>query len=98
MYFLNYIFMCLIIGLYLFFQFSDSPFPDTLRQINTYVCWGFLLWGGFSSGRVIVDCISLSSQGQMSAENVRNGILMSILHFIPTLLMSVFLLKEGFAK
>lgn len=98
MYFLNYIFMCLYIGIYLFFHLSNTPFPDFLRQVNTYTCWAFLLWGGFMAGRVIVDCLMLSAQNQMTAENVRNGILLAILHFLPTLLMSVFMLKEGFAE
>ena len=57
---------------------------------------GFLLWAGYQSGKIIVDCIRSSFTGEMSAPNVRNGILMALLNFLPTLLMSVFMLKEGF--
>ncbi len=96
MYFLNYAYMCLVIGTYLYFQLTDTPIPDLFRQANTYACWAFLIWGGFLAGRIIVDCISMSAQGEMTAANVRNGIMLAILHFLPSLLMSIFLLKEGF--
>lgn len=71
--------------------------PQPLPYVNTWVSWGFLLWGGFLAGRVIVDCILLTSKGQMSAGNARNGVLLAVLHFLPVLGMSVFMLKEGFA-
>ncbi len=96
MYFYNYIFMCLYIGTYLYFQWMDAAMPDYLRQLNIWVSWGFLLWGGYLAVRVIVDCVSLNAQNQMTADNMRNGILLSLLHFLPTFLMSVFMLREGF--
>lgn len=96
MYFIQYAFMCLFIGTYLFFQWSNTPMPGFLHQANIWVFWGFLLWGGFLAGRVIVDCILLNSKSQMSAGNAWNGVLLAVLHFLPTLAMSFFMLKEGF--
>ena len=94
---LNFSFMCLYIGIYLSYQLRNKPLPDILRRANTYICWAFLIWAGFMSGRIIVDCLMLSAQGQMSAGNVRDGILLAVLNFLPNMLMSVFMLKEGFA-
>lgn len=96
MYLINYFYMCLYIGIFLYFNWTDRAMPGFLPQLNMIVCWGFLLWGTFIAGRVIVDCLALGSKGQMSAENVRNGIILSLMHFLPTLLMSVFMLREGF--
>lgn len=97
MYFLNYIFMCVYIGIYLYFQVNDAVMPEALRQVNVWVSWGFILVALYFSGRVIVDCLMLSTKGEMSPENVRSGILLAVLQFLPTILMSVFMLKEGFA-
>ena len=96
--FIQYAFMCFYIGTYLYFQLDNTPMPAILSNVNTWISWGFLLWGVFLAGRVIVDCVILSSKDQMSAENVRNGILLAVLHFLPTLGMSLFMLKEGFAS
>lgn len=93
----NYYYMCLYIGIFLYFNWIERPLPAFLPQANMIVSWGFLLWGIFIAGRIILDCIMLNSKGQMTAEHMRNGIIMSLMHFMPTLLMSVFLLREGFA-
>lgn len=97
MYFFTYIFMCVYIGIYLYFQWIDAAMPDFLRQVNIWVNWGFLLLGGYLAGKVILDCVLLHSKAEMTTENMRNGILLSLLHFLPTLLISVFMLREGFA-
>lgn len=97
MYFFNYIFMCLYIGVYLCFQLTDTPLPALLSDVNVWVSWGFLLWGGYLSCRVIVDCLMLNAKNQMTQANMWNGLLLAVLNFLPTLLMSVFMLKEGFA-
>lgn len=97
MYVYNYIYMCLYIGIFLYFQWSERAMPGVLSQVNMIVSWAFILWGAFTVGRIIVDCLMLNSKGQMTAVNMRNGIVMSLMHFVPTLLMSVFMLKEGFA-
>jgi hypothetical protein len=94
--FLNYIFLCLYIGIYLYFHLNDAPFPDFLRTVNLVVCSGFLLWGGYIAGKVILDCILLGAKGQMQPVHIRNGIMLAILHYLPVVLMSVFLLKEGY--
>lgn len=92
MYFIHYAFLCLVIGLSLFFQLNDSPAPGYLDTIRVWGSWGFLAWGGFQAVRVIVDCLRLGAQGQMSAVNARSGILLALLYFLPVFLMSVFLL------
>ncbi len=97
MYFIQYAFMCLYIGIYLYFQVTNTPMPALLPNVNTWVSWGFLLWGGFQAGRVIVDCMLLSAKDQMSAANAWNGVLLAILHFLPILGMSLFMLRQGFA-
>ncbi len=96
MYVYNYIYMCLYIGIFLYFQWIGAAMPDILPQLNMWVSYAFLLWGTYSAGRIIVDCIMLNSKGQMTAAHMRDGILLSLLHFLPTFLMSVFMLKEGF--
>ena len=96
MYFIQYTFMCLFIGTYLFFQWSNAPMPGFLHQANIWISWGFLLWGVFLAGRIIVDCIGLNAKKQMSAGNAWNGVLLAVLHFLPTLAISFFMLKEGF--
>lgn len=96
MYFIQYAFMCLLIGTYLFFQTTNAPVPAFLYQANTWVFWAFLLWGGFLAGRVVVDCILLNTKDQMSAGNAWNGVLLATLHFLPVLGMSLFMLKHGF--
>ena len=97
MYFFNYIFMCLYISVYLYYQWTGAPMPEFLPQINVWVSWGFLLYSGYLSAKIIVDCLLLNAKNQMSADNMLNGILLAVLNFIPVLLMSVFMLKEGFA-
>lgn len=97
MYFIQYAFMCFYIGTYLYFQSSNAPMPPLLPNVNSWVSWGFLLWGGFLAGRVIVDCILLQAKGQMTAGNFRNGFLLAVLNFLPVLAMSVFMLRQGFA-
>lgn len=95
---LAYLYMCLFIGTYLYHYATDAPFPDVLRTANTWICWALLLWGGYQAGRVIVDCLLLSAQNQMTATNVRNGILLALLGYLPTLLIGVFMLREGFVE
>ena len=97
MYLYNYIYMCLYIGTFLYFQWVDKVMPAALWQVNKFVSWGFLAWGVYSAGKIIVNCIMLNSKGQMAAEYVRSGILLAVLNFLPVLLMSLFMLKEGFA-
>lgn len=93
---LNYIFMCLFIGAHLWFQFTEAPVPGFLRTANLVVFWAFLLIGGYFAGKVIVDCIMSSFKGQMTPVNVRNGILLATINYLPMVLMSVFMLREGF--
>ena len=97
MYLFQYAFMCLYIGAFLYFQLTGTPLPEFMHTLNVWVSWGFLLWGGYLSGRVVVDCLLLGAKNQMTPANVRNGILLALLKLVPTLLMSVFMLKEGFA-
>jgi|GEM_PF-1077420 len=92
----NYIYMCLFIGIFLYFQWVEKMMPAALLLVNKFASWAFILWGVYVAGKIIVDCLMLSSKGQMAAEHVRNGILLSLMHFLPVLLMSVFMLKEGF--
>jgi len=92
----NYIYMCLFIGIFLCFQWMEKMMPPVLWQVNKFVSWAFIAWGVYAAGKIIVDCLMLSSKGQMSAEHVRSGILLALMHFLPVLLMSVFMLKEGF--
>jgi len=95
---INFAYMCLCIGTYLYYYTTGAPFPESLRSLNTWICWGFLAWGGFHAGRVIVDCVMLSAQNQMQPEHVRNGILLALTSYLPTVLMSVFMLREGFME
>lgn len=96
MHFYNYIFMCLYIGVYIGYQLMNAPFPGFLRTLNIWVCWGFLLWGAYWAGKVILDCILLSMKNQMSSANAISGVMLAVLNFLPGLLISVFMLKEGF--
>ena len=98
MYFFNYFFMCLYIGVYLFYQLTDSSMPDFFPKINVAVNWGFLLWSGFMSGRIIVDCLLSRAKNEMTPANMANGILLAVLQFLPTLLIATFMLREGFAN
>lgn len=98
MYFFQFIFMCIYIAIYLYFELTGTPFPPVLRTINMGVCWLFLLWAGYIAGKVIIDCIVSNARNQMSTVNMYRGILLVTLQFIPTLLMSLFLLKEGFVS
>lgn len=95
---INFVYLCLMIGTYLYYHTTGTPFPEHLRSLNTWVCWGFLAWGGFYAGRVIVDCILSGIQGQMQPEHIRNGILLALVSYLPTVLMSVFMLREGFME
>ncbi|MCI1267369.1 MAG: hypothetical protein LKG19_12410 [Saprospiraceae bacterium] len=94
--FFSFGFMCLMIGIFLFFELSASSMPDILWKLNFWISWIFIVWASYTAGRVIVDCLKLSGQGQMSSENVSSSILLSILHILPTLAISIFMLKEGF--
>lgn len=98
MYLFNYIFMCLYIGVYVFYQWAEMPMPAWLPKVNVGVNWGFLLWGIYSSGRIVVDCILSRFKNEMSPANTLNGILLAVLDFLPVLLMSGFMLREGFAS
>ncbi|MFM9950720.1 MAG: hypothetical protein ACKV1O_22475 [Saprospiraceae bacterium] len=94
--FLNYIFLCLSIGVYLFFHLTNTPTPGFLRTVNLIVCWAFLLWGGYIAGKVIIDCIQLGAKGQMQPVHIREGILLATINYLPVVMMSVFMLKEGY--
>ncbi len=98
MYFYQYIFMCVYIGTYLFFHQNGAALPAYLPQVNLVVSWAFLAWAGFSAGRIIVDCIVSNAKGQMTGPNMRNGIILALLHLLPFLLMSAFMLGEGFKE
>lgn len=98
MYFYQYIFMCLYVFGFLYFQVNALPIPEWMRQANTWVSFAFLLIGIFFSGRVIVDCIITNAKGQMTSVNMMRGILLATLNFLPTLLMSIFMLREGFVQ
>jgi len=90
--------MCLFISTYLYFQLTNTPVHPFFLSATAWVSWGFLLWGAYTSGRIIVDCARLRSQGEMSVENAWNGVLLALLNFLPTLGMSVFMIKEGFVS
>lgn len=94
--FISYAFLCIFIGLYLYFQFNNQPLPAYFDQARVWVAWGLLLWAGFSAGRVIVSCISLGAKGEMTAEHIRSGMLLGVLHGLPAMLMAIFLLRSGF--
>lgn len=96
MYFLQFACMCLYIGIYLYFQLTNTPLPAFFSMTNTWVFSGFLLWGGFISGRIMIDCALLSMKNQMTAANAWNGVLLAVLNFLPTLGMSMFMIREGF--
>jgi len=95
---LAYLYMCLFIGTYLYYYTTGAPFPELLRTANTWICWALLLWGGYQAGKIVLDCVTLSAQGQMSSANVRDGILLALLDYLPTLLIGVFMLREGFME
>ncbi|MDQ3141339.1 MAG: hypothetical protein M3Q56_03725 [Bacteroidota bacterium] len=94
--FITYAFMCLFIGVYLSCTLTNTPYPEFLSTIRFWVSWAFLIWSGYVAGKVILDCLVLSSKNQMSTSNVANGILLAVLNILPTVLISVFMLKEGF--
>ena len=98
MYFMQYGCMCLFIGAYLYFQMTATPPPPYFFTAATWIFGAFLLWGLFISGRIIVDCVQLNVQGQMTSENTRSGILLAVLNFLPTLGMSVFMMKHWFVS
>lgn len=96
MYFYAFIYMCCYITLYLYFQFTQTPMPGFLPYLNKGIGWGFILLGAYISGKIIVDCLASSAKGQMTQANMAGGILLALLHFLPTLLIALFMLKEGF--
>lgn len=98
MYFINYAVLCLFIGIYLYFYATNTPMPAFWVTIRVWVSWGFLLWGTYESGRIIVDCIVSNIKGEMSAANALNGLMLAVLNVLPVFLMSIFMLKEGFAS
>lgn len=97
MYYINYAFLCLFVGVYVFFQMTETPVPAFWNTARVWISWGFLLWAGYSSGRIIVDCIVSNMKGEMSTGNALNGLLLAVLNMLPVFLMSIFMLKEGFA-
>ena len=90
--------MCLYVGIYLFYFITGSAMPVFLPKVNFWVNWGLLIWTGYASGRVIVDCLLLNARNEMSKTNMLNGLLLAALQFLPVLLISVFMLKEGFVE
>jgi hypothetical protein len=97
MYFINYAFLCLFVGVYVYFQMTGAPVPAFWNTARVWASWVFLLWAGFEAGRVILDSILTNLKGEMSTANMLNGMLMVVLNILPILLMSFFLLKEGYA-
>lgn len=97
MYFIHYAFMCLYIGIYVYFQCAEAPLPDYLPRVNTWINWGFLLLAGYQMFRIIIDSLQLHAKDQMSTANMWNGILLALLYALPTVLMAVFMLRQGFA-
>lgn len=93
MYYIQYGFLCLFVGSYLYFHFSGALAPPSFDTARLVVAWGFLLWGGYFAGRIMVDCVMLYSKGEMTAPNLRNGFLLALLNYLPILLMSLFLLR-----
>ena len=96
MYFIQFAFMAGYVCLSLYFQSVNTPVPLFLTTASTWIAWGFLLWGGFGAVRIIVDCLQLRAKNQMTAENMRSGMLLAVLHFLPSFGMSGFIILEGF--
>ena len=89
--------MSLYIGLYVFFQCAELPFPAFLSWVNLCVNWGFLLWSGYQAGKIILDCVLSNAKNQMTSEHMWSGIMLALLHVLPTALMALFMLRQGFA-
>lgn len=96
MYFFAFIYMCCYMAAYFYFQFTNTPLPHFLPNLNTAISWGFILWGGYQSGKIIVDCLVSNAKGQMTQVNMVNGIILATLVFLPTLLISLFMLLGGY--
>ena len=98
MYFTQYICMSLFIGAYLYFQMTATPPPPLFFTATTWIFAAFLLWGIYTSGSIILDCVMLNTKGQMTSANAWNGVLLAVLNLVPTLGMSVFMLTQGFVN
>lgn len=96
MYFYAYIYMCCFIAIYLFYQFTQTPLPAFLQYLHTGISWGFLLIGGYYCIKIVVDCLILYNKSEMSQTHMLNGMLLAFLHYLPTLLIALFMLKAGF--
>lgn len=94
--YINYAFMCIYIGIYLAYKLTDTPFPDFFRTINICVSSVFLIYAAYLAGKVIIDCIQLNLKNLMTQSNMISGILLAVTNVLPAILMSVFMLKEGF--
>lgn len=94
--FYQFIYLCLVILVNLYFEWNNAAWPTQWRTANFWINVGFLAIGGYFAARVIIDCIVSGSKGQMLPVNVRQGILMALLYYVPTIVMSLFLLKEAY--
>ncbi|MBL7804145.1 MAG: hypothetical protein JNL02_10450 [Saprospiraceae bacterium] len=96
MYSIHYALMCLLIGVYLYFHLSGVALPPYFDTARLLVAWGFLLWAVYGAGRIMVDCILLYNKGEMTSMSARNGFLLALMHHLPFVLMSLFLLQKGY--
>lgn len=94
--FYQFIYLCLVILVNLYFELTGTAWPVQFRTANFWINVGFLALGGYFAARVILDCIVSGSRGQMLPINVRQGILMAGLYYLPTIVMSIFLIKEAY--
>lgn len=96
--FISFGFMCFIIGVFLYFEMSATEMPGILLKFNFWINWIFIVWASYSVGRIVLDSIMLNSQGQMTSANLMSSMLLAIFHALPTLAISIFMLKEGFRQ
>ncbi|MCC7026533.1 MAG: hypothetical protein IT265_06235 [Saprospiraceae bacterium] len=94
--FISFGFMCLFIGIFLYFEMSATAMSDILWKLNFWINWMFIVWASYSVGRIVLDSIILNSQGQMTSANLMSSMLLAVFHALPTLAISIFMLKEGF--
>lgn len=94
--FISFGFMCFIIGVFLYFEISATEMPGILLKFNFWINWMFIVWASYSVGRILLDSFMLNSQGQMTSANLMSSMLLAVFHALPTLAISIFMLKEGF--
>lgn len=96
MFWYQFAFLSLMVLGYQGFRLVDASFPPLLLTLNFWVAVAFLGWGGYHALRVIIDCIALGARGEMQAVHMRNGIVLALMVYLPKVLMSWFLIREGF--